>query len=98
MLFGVYWLVSAAFGEVPARTATVTVEEGETLAEVADRLEEAGIVGSSTMFKLQARVEGGDADGRVVAVRQGNLMATSFHPEVDADRRIHQTFVDLVQQ
>ena len=34
---------------------------------------------------------------RIVAVRQGPLMATSFHPEVGGDARIHQLFVDLVR-
>lgn len=38
------------------------------------------------------------AAGRIVAVRQGPLMATSFHPEVGSDRRIHQVFVDLVTE
>ncbi len=38
------------------------------------------------------------AAGRIVAVRQGPLMATSFHPEVGSDRRIHQVFVDLVSE
>jgi 5'-phosphate synthase pdxT subunit len=32
-----------------------------------------------------------------VAVRQGPLLATSFHPEVGGDTRIHQLFVDLVR-
>lgn len=42
--------------------------------------------------------EAGDADGsRVVAVRQGPLLATSFHPEMTADLRVHQYFVDLVR-
>ncbi|GAB4004756.1 pyridoxal 5'-phosphate synthase glutaminase subunit PdxT [Nocardioides ultimimeridianus] len=31
-----------------------------------------------------------------VAVRQGHLLATSFHPEVDGDGRIHRIFLDLV--
>lgn len=31
-----------------------------------------------------------------VAIRQGNLLATSFHPEVTGDVRIHQLFVDVV--
>ncbi|HWU20459.1 MAG TPA: pyridoxal 5'-phosphate synthase glutaminase subunit PdxT [Nocardioides sp.] len=31
-----------------------------------------------------------------VAVRQGHLLATSFHPEVDGDGRIHRLFLDLV--
>jgi 5'-phosphate synthase pdxT subunit len=38
----------------------------------------------------------GGAAGRIVAVRQGPLMATSFHPEVGGDERIHRMFVDLV--
>ncbi len=38
----------------------------------------------------------GPAAGRIVAVRQGPLMATSFHPEVGGDNRIHRVFVDLV--
>ncbi len=38
------------------------------------------------------------AVGRIVAVRQGPLMATSFHPEVGDDARVHGLFVDLVRQ
>jgi 5'-phosphate synthase pdxT subunit len=41
-------------------------------------------------------VEAGPAAGRIVAVRQGPLMATSFHPEVGGGSRIHRMFVDLV--
>ena len=47
--------------------------------------------------EVLARVEGGEAAGRIVAVRQGSLMATSFHPEVGGDSRVHRLFVDLVQ-
>ena len=47
--------------------------------------------------EVLARVSGGSAAGRIVAVRQGNLMATSFHPEVGADRRIHAEFVEIVR-
>ena len=36
------------------------------------------------------------AVGRIVAVRQGPVIATSFHPEVGTDVRIHQIFCDLV--
>jgi pyridoxal 5'-phosphate synthase pdxT subunit len=35
--------------------------------------------------------------GRIVAVRQGQLLATSFHPELTPDRRIHELFVDIVK-
>lgn len=38
-----------------------------------------------------------DDAGRVVAVRQGNLLATAFHPEVDDDRRIHELFLGMVR-
>jgi len=34
------------------------------------------------------------AAGRIVAVRQGPLLATSFHPEVGGDARIHRYFLD----
>lgn len=46
--------------------------------------------------EVLARVEHGEAAGRIVAVRQGSLMATSFHPEVGGDARVHRLFVDLV--
>lgn len=46
--------------------------------------------------------EGGAMDrpgaGRIVAVRQGALLATSFHPEVTGDTRVHQLFVEIVRE
>jgi len=36
------------------------------------------------------------AAGHPVAVRQGRVLATAFHPEVTGDRRIHRLFVDIV--
>ena len=48
--------------------------------------------------EVLAQVEDGPAAGRIVAVRQGPLMATSFHPEVGGGSRIHRLFVDLVAQ
>lgn len=39
----------------------------------------------------------GPAAGRVVAVRQGNLLATSFHPELTGDARVHAYFVAMVR-
>ncbi|MEZ5092814.1 pyridoxal 5'-phosphate synthase glutaminase subunit PdxT [Nocardioides sp.] len=47
--------------------------------------------------EVLARVERGPAVGRIVAVRQGHLMATAFHPEVGGDTRVHALFVDLVR-
>jgi pyridoxal 5'-phosphate synthase pdxT subunit len=38
------------------------------------------------------------ADGSIVAAQQGNLLATSFHPELTADGRLHRYFVELAQR
>ncbi|GAA3342667.1 pyridoxal 5'-phosphate synthase glutaminase subunit PdxT [Amorphoplanes nipponensis] len=44
------------------------------------------------------RVTSGPAAGRIVAVRQGNLLATAFHPELTGDLRVHRYFVELVRR
>ncbi|MGO2004447.1 pyridoxal 5'-phosphate synthase glutaminase subunit PdxT [Arthrobacter rhombi] len=36
-------------------------------------------------------------DSRIVAVRSGSLLATSFHPEVTGERRIHELFIQLIK-
>ena len=41
---------------------------------------------------------GGAAAGRIVAVRQGGLLATSFHPELAGDARVHALFVQMVKE
>ena len=51
--------------------------------------------------EVVARVAPGgpaQAVGRIVAVRAGHLLATSFHPEITGDHRIHAMFVDLVRE
>jgi 5'-phosphate synthase pdxT subunit len=47
--------------------------------------------------RVLARIPAGPALGRIVAVRQGNLLATSFHPELTGDVRVHRYFVDIVR-
>jgi pyridoxal 5'-phosphate synthase pdxT subunit len=47
--------------------------------------------------QVLGRVTQGPASGRIVAVRQDNLLATSFHPELTGDLRVHQYFVNLVR-
>ena len=42
-------------------------------------------------------VASGPAAGRIVAVRQRHLLATSFHPELTGDRRVHEYFCDMVK-
>ncbi|MEN3305689.1 MAG: pyridoxal 5-phosphate synthase pdxT subunit [Micromonosporaceae bacterium] len=44
------------------------------------------------------RVDAGPANGRIVAVRQGSLLATAFHPELTGDLRVHRLFVDLARE
>lgn len=39
----------------------------------------------------------GAAAGRIVAVRQGSVLATAFHPELTGDGRMHRLFCDLVR-
>lgn len=44
-----------------------------------------------------AQVLGVLPDGRIVAAQQGNLLATSFHPELTQDDRFHRYFIHLVK-
>ena len=43
--------------------------------------------------QVLARLEAGPLAGTIVAVRQGSRLATSFHPELTGDTRIHAAFV-----
>ncbi|GGO14862.1 pyridoxal 5'-phosphate synthase glutaminase subunit PdxT [Microbispora bryophytorum] len=45
--------------------------------------------------EVLGRTEAGD---RIVAVRQGPLLATSFHPELTGDARVHSYFVEMVRE
>ncbi|MCF6471183.1 pyridoxal 5'-phosphate synthase glutaminase subunit PdxT [Nonomuraea sp. MG754425] len=45
--------------------------------------------------EVLGRCEPGD---RIVAVRQGPLLATSFHPELTGDVSVHRYFVDMVRE
>jgi pyridoxal 5'-phosphate synthase pdxT subunit len=58
-------------------------------------VEQAGVA-----VQVLARVPAGDhpAAGRIVAVRQGPLTATSFHPEFGGGDRIHAMFVETVRR
>jgi 5'-phosphate synthase pdxT subunit len=54
-------------------------------------------VGGSVTVLGRAGTASDDPAGRIVAVRQGNLLATSFHPELTGDLRVHRYFVDMVR-
>lgn len=47
--------------------------------------------------EVLARVSTAPAAGRIVAVREGAVLATSFHPELGSDLRVHGTFVRMVR-
>jgi 5'-phosphate synthase pdxT subunit len=48
--------------------------------------------------EVLGRLQQGEATGRIVAVRQGRLLATAFHPELTGDFRVHRYFADLVRR
>ncbi|MER7276007.1 pyridoxal 5'-phosphate synthase glutaminase subunit PdxT [Dactylosporangium sp. NPDC000244] len=48
--------------------------------------------------EVLGRVKDGPAAGRIVAVRQRHLLATSFHPELTGDLRVHRYFVEMVRE
>jgi 5'-phosphate synthase pdxT subunit len=52
----------------------------------------------TSQVEVLGRVASGPATGRMVAVRQGHLLATSFHPELTGDLRVHRLFVDMVRE
>ena len=48
--------------------------------------------------QVLSTITSGPRAGTIVAVQQGPLLATSFHPELTGDVRIHATFVEIVRQ
>lgn len=48
--------------------------------------------------RVLARVGASDGTDTIVAVAQGPLLATSFHPELTGDLRIHEMFIGIVRQ
>jgi len=52
------------------------------------------IVSVGPEVEVLARLE----DGRIVAAQQGNLLATSFHPELTDDVRFHKRFVEMAER
>ncbi|MFI5838962.1 pyridoxal 5'-phosphate synthase glutaminase subunit PdxT [Catenuloplanes sp. NPDC051500] len=48
--------------------------------------------------QVLGRVTSGAAAGRIVAVQQGHLLATAFHPELTGDLRVHRYFVELARR
>jgi 5'-phosphate synthase pdxT subunit len=69
------------------------------LAPLGDRPFHAVFIRAPVIERVGAGVEvlGRLPDGTIVAAQQGRLLATSFHPELTADGRLHQYFARLVE-
>jgi 5'-phosphate synthase pdxT subunit len=52
--------------------------------------------GVDVLARVPDEADHGAAGGKIVAVRQGPVLATSFHPELTGDGRVHGLFVDTV--
>jgi pyridoxal 5'-phosphate synthase pdxT subunit len=56
------------------------------------------VAGTGPKVEVLASIRGeGDQRAAPVAVRQGSLLATSFHPELTTDSRFHSYFVEMVK-
>jgi 5'-phosphate synthase pdxT subunit len=87
-----------AFGrQVDSFEAPVTIDgiDGEPFHAVFIRAPWVESVGAEV--EVLGRVTEGSAAGRIVAVRQGHLLATAFHPELTGDLRVHRFFVEMVR-
>ena len=56
------------------------------------------VEGVGAGVEVLGTVASGPAAGRIVAVRQGHLLATSFHPELTGDARVHAYFLQMVRE
>jgi pyridoxal 5'-phosphate synthase pdxT subunit len=93
-----------AFGrQVDSFEADVPIEgmDGEAVRAVFIRAPAVESVGAGV--EVIGRVDavrgaaGGEHVGRIVAVRQGNLLATAFHPELTGDTRVHRLLVSAAR-
>ncbi|MEU9702922.1 pyridoxal 5'-phosphate synthase glutaminase subunit PdxT [Streptomyces sp. NPDC047981] len=73
-------------------------EAGVTVTGIEDGPVEGVFIRAPWVESVGAEVEVlAEYDGHIVAVRQGRALATSFHPELTGDHRIHALFVDMVR-
>lgn len=55
------------------------------------------VIAAGESTEVIARISSGPHEGRIVGVRNDTLLATSFHPELTADSRVHELFVEMVR-
>ena len=78
-----------AFTDVPGGPVHAVFIRAPWVDSAADHVEVLASVPDST--------EAGAATGKIVAVRQGRVLATAFHPELTGDGRVHELFVRTVR-
>jgi 5'-phosphate synthase pdxT subunit len=81
-------------GEPPFHAVFIRAPVIERVGEGVEIL--ARLPSDETSRPPSARASGARQNGRVVAVRQGNLLATAFHPELTEDDRFHRYFLTAV--
>lgn len=79
----------------PGRALHAVFIRAPWVEKVGDGVEILARVGEGTDIDASAEKR---ASARIVAVRQGRLLATSFHPELTADARVHALFLDIVKE
>ncbi|MET9376866.1 pyridoxal 5'-phosphate synthase glutaminase subunit PdxT [Streptomyces sp. NPDC002992] len=73
-------------------------EAGVTVTGIEDGPVEGVFIRAPWVESVGAQVEVlAEHEGHIVAVRQGRALATSFHPELTGDHRLHALFVDMVR-
>jgi 5'-phosphate synthase pdxT subunit len=82
---------------IPAIAEVTTAPQGHPATFKAVFIRAPWVEQMGASVQVLARVESGPAAGKVVAIRAGNLLATSFHPEVTGDHRIHEYFTQMVR-
>lgn len=60
-------------------------------------VEQAG-AGVEVLARVPETTVAGAAAARIVAVKQGNVLATAFHPELTGDERVHRLFARVVRE
>jgi 5'-phosphate synthase pdxT subunit len=76
-----------------------SIREGKLLLGTAESPLEMVFIRAPKIERVGSKVEILATEGTdPVVVRQGNVMAATFHPELSEDVRIHQAFLDLVAE
>jgi pyridoxal 5'-phosphate synthase pdxT subunit len=86
-----------AFGRQAASFETDLAVEGEETPMRAVFIRAPWVERVGPDVEVLSTVRSGPAAGRIVAVRHDRLLATSFHPEMTGDARLHGYFAELVR-